>query len=203
MRLRHLFSVCGHDMKRWFYTSALLALLVPGAAEAHLAVTGLGPVYDGIYHLALSPRQIFPLVAVSLYAGLRGAAQSRAVCLAVPLAWIAGCMFGPSAAAPLIVPFCLLLTGGLLAAAPPLGPWLVAAIAAVISFAVSYAYDAPPGLGTGIGGLMVVLVLTPLAASISLPLRRLQALIAVRVAGSWIAALGLLMAGWWINGQGR
>jgi hypothetical protein len=35
-------------------TIALLSLLLPVSAEAHLPTIGLGPVYDGIFHLLLS-----------------------------------------------------------------------------------------------------------------------------------------------------
>ena len=34
---------------------AVLSLLLPIRAEAHLPSIGLGPVYDGIFHLLLSP----------------------------------------------------------------------------------------------------------------------------------------------------
>jgi len=38
-----------------------------------------------------------------------------------------------------------------------------------------------------------------LAASLTLPLTRLWMIVAARVAGSWMAALGLLAAGWVIR----
>jgi hypothetical protein len=39
-------------------------------------------------------------------------------------------------------------------------------------------------------------VLFALAASVTLPLSRLWMIVAARVAGSWVAAAGLLLAGW-------
>jgi hypothetical protein len=41
-----------------------------------------------------------------------------------------------------------------------------------------------------------VFVVFAIAASISLPLTRAWMVIAVRVSGSWLAASGLLLAGW-------
>jgi hypothetical protein len=41
-----------------------------------------------------------------------------------------------------------------------------------------------------------VFVVFALAASLTLPLKRFWMIVAVRVGGSWLAALGLLLAGW-------
>ena len=47
-------------------------LFYPSNAAAHLVTTGMGPVYDGIGHLLLTPEDLVPAVAMALYAGLRG-----------------------------------------------------------------------------------------------------------------------------------
>ena len=39
--------------------------------EAHLVTTGLGPVYDGIGHLVLSPEDWVPVLALGLFVGLK------------------------------------------------------------------------------------------------------------------------------------
>ena len=39
---------------------AVVSLLLPIRAEAHLPSIGLGPVYDGIFHLLLSPEDLIP-----------------------------------------------------------------------------------------------------------------------------------------------
>jgi hypothetical protein len=57
------------------------------------------------------------------------------------------------------------------------------------------------GVSGTLAAAACVFVLMALMASVSLPLRRIQAVIAVRVAGSWTAALGLLMAGWFMHGR--
>jgi hypothetical protein len=190
---------------RGLVPAASLLLLLPETASAHLASTGLGPVYDGVYHLALTPRQVLPMAALALFAGLRGPAHARQVCLILPLAWLLACIAGPGWVGDrsgLICAVALLLTGGLLASAVAVPAAVTAGLAAVLGLVLGCCYDAPPGFGPSAGGLALVMVLLALLASVSLPLRRLQAVIAVRVAGSWTAALGLLLVGWWVHGRG-
>ena len=52
-----------------------------------------------------------------------------------------------------------------------------------------------------LGLASVVFVLVALAAAVSASLRAQWARIAVRVAGSWIAASGLLMLGWAVRAR--
>jgi hypothetical protein len=60
---------------------------------------------------------------------------------------------------------------------------------------------AQPGLGAvGLLGIAAaVFTLVALAASFVVPLRAVWARVVVRVAGSWIAAIGLLLIGWAIR----
>src|SRR5262245_51625961 len=60
----------------------------------HLVTTGLGPVYDGIGHLLLSPTDYVPVIAISLLAGLRGPAAGRWTLFALPAAWLVGGIVG-------------------------------------------------------------------------------------------------------------
>jgi hypothetical protein len=57
---------------------------------------------------------------------------------------------------------------------------------------------AQPGVGTlGLLGIVVaVFTLVAVGASFVVPLRAAWARVVVRVAGSWIAAIGLLLLGW-------
>ena len=69
---------CAHRHRRAITVAvALLSLLLPVRAEAHLPSIGLGPVYDGIFHLLLSPEDLIPIIALALLAGQRGANSSR------------------------------------------------------------------------------------------------------------------------------
>jgi hypothetical protein len=73
------------------------ALLKPTDAAAHLVTTGMGPVYDGIGHLLLTPEDLVPALAVALYAGLRGRAPGRRALFFFPLAWLLGGFIGLTA----------------------------------------------------------------------------------------------------------
>ncbi len=70
----------GHQSKTaplFFCVAACAELLNPLDAGAHLVTTGMGPVYDGIGHLLLTPEDLIPAMAVALYAGLRGKDPGR------------------------------------------------------------------------------------------------------------------------------
>ena len=69
-------------------------LLWPEHVSAHLVTTGLEPVYDGIGHLIMTPEDLIPALAITLFAGLRGAAPGRCALFILPLAWFAGGLLG-------------------------------------------------------------------------------------------------------------
>ena len=186
-------------------------LLAPAAAQAHLVATGMGPLYDGVIHFALSPQDGLPVAALALYAGLRGPVAARLVLLVLPLAWFAGGALAALAGAslPAIVAgvasaVIMLGIGGLLAANAPLSPRLCAGLALGLGLlrgaadvgGVSVGGD---GLLTLVGMSAAVFAVFALAASITLPLQRFWMIVAARVAGSWLAATGLLLAGWIIR----
>ena len=87
--------------------------------RAHLVSTGMGPVYDGIDHLLLTPEDLVPVLALGLYAGLRGVVTGRRAMFILPLAWFVG---GIAGSALNIVPafpipaMSFLVLGGLIAA---------------------------------------------------------------------------------------
>jgi hydrogenase/urease accessory protein HupE len=177
-------------------------------AEAHLNSTGMGPIYDGLMHFLLSPEDFIPVLALALLAGLRGAACGRRALFVLPVAWLLGGLMGLSAAAanphPFIAAAWFLLLGGLLAADAKLSLRLTTAIAALLG--VYHGYLNGTGLGLSatagvalLGLVFAVFVVVALAAACVVRVRPPWARIAVRVAGSWIAASGLLMLGWAIR----
>jgi hydrogenase/urease accessory protein HupE len=185
----------------------LTALLIPVRADAHLVTTGLGPVYDGIGHLLLTPEDLVPILALALYAGLRGARAGRLALFVLPVAWLAGGLIGlrlggggGAAAAPLPA-LSFILLGLLVAADAKLPDGAVAALAAALGLAHGF-WNGPALAGTGPGALgllgiaAVAFVMVALAAALVVSLKAPAARIAVRVAGSWIAAIGLLLLGW-------
>jgi urease accessory protein len=179
-------------------------LIIPRSASAHLASTGLGPAYDGIYHFALTPQQAFPMAALALFAGRRGPTHARLVTLLLPPAWLIACLSGlalPTVAASVLPACALLAAGGLLASDITVPPMVTATLAVLCGAALGVLYGTPTfTLSGAIAAAACVFALLALLASISLPLRRMPAIIAVRVAGSWTAALGLLLVGWFLHG---
>jgi hydrogenase/urease accessory protein HupE len=181
-----------------------LLVLFPSRAEAHLNSTGLGPVYDGVLHFLLSPEDLLPVVALALFAGLRGAAHGRAVMFVLPGAWLAGGFIGLAArtsGGTALTCISFLVLGGLLAADARLSLRATAVLAAVIGLLHGYLNGAAvgrPEVGAiALLGLVVaVFVVVVFAAAFAVPLHRHWTRIAVRVVGSWIAASGLLMLGW-------
>lgn len=193
-------------MRRAVLGSTALVGLASAAspAEAHLLTTGLGPVYDGLAHFVLSPEDLVPVLALALLAGLRGPTPARWALFVLPVAWLAGCLAGRFAAMPVgdfLPAVSFVIVGGLVALDAPISPIAIAGLAGLIGFAHGLANGAsmsvdnagwPALLGMGAG----VFAGFALMAGIVLPLRSRVARTMVRVAGSWIAAAGILLAGW-------
>lgn len=187
-----------------FLAAAALAVL-PGTARAHLVTTGLGPVYDGIGHFMLSLDDVLPVLALALLAGLRGPAPGRHALFALPLAWlaggVAGLLSGHAPAFP-VTSFSFLVLGGLVAADLHLPPALVTVITIFLGLMHGFLNGAAfQQAGTDallqlIGVMVTLFVLVALFAGFVVSLRQAWARIVVRVAGSWIAATGLLLLGW-------
>jgi len=173
-------------------------------AGAHLVTTGLGPFYDGLGHLFLTPEDLLPLIALSLFAGLRGAQHGRAALLAVPAAWILGGLTGLAtgvATHPGWTTVSFLVLGGLVAADARLPVSLTTVLSGALGFfhgLVNGTSLAGAGLGVlGLLGIVTsVFMLVALGAAFVTTLERPAARIAVRVAGSWVVAIGLLLFGW-------
>jgi hydrogenase/urease accessory protein HupE len=186
----------------------LVAVLLPLPAAAHMPSSGLGPVYDGIFHLLLSPEDLIPLIALALLCGQRGAPFARRALWVVPLAWFAGGltgMFAPSTHGAALSAVSFLLLGGLVALNAQVPLALLTTLA--VLFGLFHGYLNGAGLNRFADGAYVLLglaaavcVIVAVFASLVIPLRRPWARIAVRVAGSWIAASGLLLLGWALRG---
>ena len=184
---------------------AAVLMAGPGVAQAHLVTSGLGPFYDGALHVLLSPGDLLGVLALAFWAGLRGAVAGRLAVVVMPIAWLLAGMVG--LALPMVLepswPGALsyLLVGVLLAANLKLPPWGVGALAT--------GYGALHGLLNGsalaaigadwpalLGVVTTVCLLTLLISAAVVPLRAEWGHVVLRVMGSWVAAIGLLMLGW-------
>lgn len=157
----------------------------------------------------LTPADLLVVLALALFAGLRGAAAARILLLALPLAWLAGGALGaywPGAGTlPLWTTLTFLVAGALVALNARVRDDGVAVIGCVAGFLhglVNGATMAPGGAGglSLAGALVTVFCLTAIVGAEVSALPAGWPRIAVRVAGSWIAAAGLLMLGWLARG---
>jgi len=196
-------------MKRALWLSLLLVIGVP-SADAHLMSTGLGPFYDGLTHLFVTPEDLLPVIALALFAGLCGPESGRAVLFTLPVAWLAGAFIGESSDMPLTLPITTALVtiafGILVAADRPLPFRLVVGCAVVLGMLHGSLSGSALGqqraFGLSIAGVAVALfVIVSLLAGQVASVRLAWGRIVVRVAGSWIAATGLLMLGWAVRGR--
>jgi hypothetical protein len=182
--------------------AAIVLSLLATPASAHLVSSGLGPVYDSVLHLLMSPEYLALVLGVAIWSGLKGARHGRWALFVLPAAWLVGAFVGPAAVgipASIIVAIACVGLGGLIAADLSLPLSATIAVAASIGFFAAAMHAAAessshlPGL---LGVTAAIFVLMALVSSLIVPVRILWVRIAVRVAGSWLAALGILLGGW-------
>lgn len=181
------------------------AVLLPTGAHAHLVNTGLGPFYDGVSHFALTLEDLVPALALALLAGQHGSRVGRLTLFALPAGWLLGGLLGLAVptveSASVVTTASFLALGGLVAAEARLTTESVTGLAMVVGLIHGYLNGAAmtqAKLGAlGVVGIVTTLfVLVALAAAMVVAIRAPWARIAVRVAGSWIVAIGLLVLGW-------
>jgi urease accessory protein len=189
----------------WLCAFWLLAFALGASpAEAHLVTTGLGPIYDGISHFAMSPEDLFPAFALALLGGQCGIETSRRVLFVLPGAWLVGGLAGLAAGAPVLPDLTwvsLVVLGGLVAANLQLSAAVMTGLALVLGVfhgflngsSMSSASEGIRALFGIVGSVFVTAALITAGAVISRwpPLR-----IGIRVLGSWTAATGILLLGW-------
>jgi hydrogenase/urease accessory protein HupE len=185
---------------------ALLAAATP--AQAHLLNTGFGPFYDGLTHPFVTPEDLLPVVALTLLAGLRGARYGRWVLFVLPAAWLAGMTVGlvlvPHGSAAWLTCGLTIVLGALVAADWQLPLSVVSGGAVLLGLVHGCLNGAGLALAQsgalGMAGIASALfVVVALLAGPVVALRAAWARVVVRVAGSWIAAIGLLMLGWTVR----
>jgi urease accessory protein len=161
-------------------------------------------------HFMMSPEDIIPVLALALLAGLRGTSHGRRVLFVLPVGWFVGGLLGSitttSNGNAFLSAASFLFFGGLLAADAKLPLHFTTVLAALLGLYHGFLN----GMGIGplslaslalLGLVFAVFVLIALSAAFVVRLQAHWARIAVRVAGSWVAACGLLMLGWAVRAR--
>lgn len=173
-------------------------------AWAHTSAQGLNDFYAGFLHPLTALEHVLPFVAFGLLAGQQGRNTQEAL----PLFWVA-LMAGCAAAlwlpqmpgVDLVNLVSTLVLGALIAGAVPLPPAVSLGLALLFGLSHGYANGAAmtplmrPYLyipGVGVAGL-VITGYGVIATDWVLRRKVQWVSIAVRVAGSWIAAIGMLV----------
>ena len=157
----------------------------------------------------MTPEDLVPVRAIALFAGLRGAAPGRRALFVLPLTWFLGGLLGVVIEGMPTLPVAaisFLILGVLVAADLKLSQkWFIA-----IVVAVGFVHGVLNGIalkeGAGILGLIGIMatlfVIVAIVSAFIVYLKQPWTRIVVRVAGSWVAAMGMLMFGWLFRGQG-
>jgi hydrogenase/urease accessory protein HupE len=184
-------------MKRWAGVVTLCCVLPP-AAQAHLVSTGFGSYYDGMAHLVMTPGDLLPVIGLGLLAGLGGAAAGRTVLVVLPMAWLVGGLVGihwpggGELSVLLVLSFGVM--GGLVALDCRLPQAAVLALAGGAGLLHGYINGTTMTAGGQtwlalLGAATAVFVVATLLPALVVSLRQQWMRVAVRVAGSWLAAI--------------
>jgi hydrogenase/urease accessory protein HupE len=192
----------------WAAVLLIAALVVAPPAGAHLVQTGLGAFADGAARLVLTPSDLLLACGLGALAVQQGAACGVQLRLALPLAWLLGGSVGLRLPMELSTPWlntiAFSLVGLLVALQVPLGGRATIASAALVGLWFGLVNGSAQAFHSGaaqalVGGVVAVAALTAILTLALCPPHPAWLRIGLRVAGSWIAASGLLMVGWLIK----
>lgn len=187
--------------------AAIALALSAEPAYAHLASASIGSFYAGMLHPLTAPVHVLPMLALGLMAGQRRLSDGYAVVLVFPGAMAVGAISVFLLPALQVVSALNLastvLLGVIVALALPIPLWLLYTLATIFGLTHGYANGlaitaehSPFAFITGMAIAALLVVGHSLNAAVQLLRLRVAWLpIAVRVAGSWIAAIGILVTG--------
>ena len=192
-------------------TLAALVVSITAPASAHLVGQRFGDYYGGLLHPITALEHAVAFLGLALLAGQQEPQTARRLLATFVASLLVGSTVAPSVAElPFVALFnrlSFVLLGLLVATAWSLPRPFLVGLTAVVGLSHGYengleiTVDLSPLLysaGVASTGLIVV----TLIAAASLQPRPEWAAIAVRAAGSWIAAIGLMMVGLAVSGQG-
>lgn len=183
---------------------AVALWLLPALACAHGWGGTNTPLYDGLLHLLLNPAFDLPVAGVALLAsrgGRDGLALAQLVLAAGVIAGAAVVGAGYVWGGAVLVSRLLIIVAGLLvAAAVPLSRVAINAIVLLCGFLTGHELlSSEPPAGNpywfSLGAVLGAMVLQGAVGALTLVMRAPWTVIAIRIAGSWIAAIGIIYAG--------
>ncbi len=196
----------GHPHMRRAVLLLLPGLLLGSPAEAHIVASRLGDFYAGALHPLTGLEDVILWAALGLLAGTQPPGRARWLVPLFPLGLLAGFLIGPHAGLPggaVVDAGMMVALGGLLAAAARLpGPALCALAVALAAWrgAANAAGLAPEtnaalfAAGLAVSGYAAVTLVAALALAFRQPGGGWRT-VTLRAAGSWIAAIGLMVGG--------
>lgn len=190
---------------RWSLVAAAL-LLCPNQASAHLVSTRFGELYSGLLHPLTTLAHVVPWLGLGLLGGVQAPKTARWAPWVLPLCAALGALAGSSLAPSTWVTHANLASFVVLGALVALGVELPArgfvALTAVVGLSHGYENGAPALSG---GALILYVTGVALAAHLLITIvsgfaqaartRARWGAIALRAAGSWIVAVGLIFGG--------
>lgn len=182
-------------------------ICAPSLAHAHLVETRLGDFYAGAFHPLTDFEQVLPWIALAVFAAFQGAHRARWIILVFPLALLAGGLAALALPSP---PFASLLglslvavTGLAVAAAASVPLFVLVGITAVMGLLHGYQNGAAMVATTdrvlflaGVTAVGYAAITLGTGGAIAF-LRGVGGWrpIALRAAGSWVAAVGIMVLG--------
>lgn len=177
-------------------------LLAPGQVAAHGGLPGGGGFYSGLAHPIVAVEQLLGLLGFGLLAGQMSGAYARLPLLVLAVGLGAGMAMGVvyDNAEPLMLGIALVF-GGFLSAALKIPIWGMAISAGLTGWMIGIDTDVPaptaadlvgtyaPFAGVFVGVFLIALNAAALSSVALRPVPR----IAVRIGGSWIAAIALMV----------
>jgi urease accessory protein len=190
-------------VRRPGFLVALIVAAMPQAAAAHDAFGDLGPFYQAFLHPLADPSQALLVTAAAVLLSVQPIASVRlafvALAVGAGLVLVARMVLPVPEPGPALV--ALMVTGaaafGVLSLKP--GPAVTSVLAMALGGAAALQVDPPAGgivtatliLAGGLAGVSFASLF--LWGAIDLAARRISPL-APRVAGAWLAAIGIMMA---------
>ncbi len=186
--------------------------LAPVNAFAHGSIQGMGAFSGGLVHPLLTPAHLLALLSLGLWLGQQQPLRLRAPLLAfLPFAaagLLATTRFAVPSAAQAVLTGLALCVAILVAAAARAPRWIVTPIFALAGLALGLDSGVDGGPGTADAaitlcatGISLSLCFVNFAYYVSLIPPRTWTRVGIRVAGSWIAAICLLVLAFSLSGK--